>query len=58
MHATYAFSPEWQAFLYADAAGFGLAGHKDMSGTAPVPARAVSTKPPSRNRRSMAGTKS
>ena len=34
MHATYAFSPEWQAFLYADAAGFGLAGHKDMSGTA------------------------
>ena len=34
MHATYAFSPEWQAFVYADAAGFGLAGHKDMSGTA------------------------
>ena len=34
MHATYAFSPDWQAFVYADAAGFGLAGHKDMSGTA------------------------
>ena len=34
MHATYAFSPDWQAFVYADAAGFGLSGHKDLSGTA------------------------
>ena len=34
MHATYAFSPEWQAFVYADAAGFGLAGEKDLSGNA------------------------
>lgn len=34
MHASYALSPEWQAFVYADAAGFGLAGHQDMSGTA------------------------
>ena len=34
MHATYTFSPEWQAFVYADAAGFGLAGYKDLSGTA------------------------
>ena len=28
MYATYAFSPDWQAFVYADAAGFGLAGEK------------------------------
>ncbi len=34
MHATYAFSPEWQAFVYADAAGFGLSGEKDLSGNA------------------------
>ncbi|MGB1622146.1 MAG: hypothetical protein ACPHAS_05705 [Synechococcus sp.] len=34
MQATYAFSPDWQAFVYADAAGFGLAGDKDLSGTA------------------------
>ena len=34
MHATYAFSPDWQAFVYADAAGFGLAGKKDLSGNA------------------------
>ena len=34
MHATYAFSPEWQAFVYADAGGFGLAGEKDLSGNA------------------------
>ena len=34
MYATYAFSPEWQAFVYADAAGFGLAGEKDLSGNA------------------------
>lgn len=34
MHATYAFSPDWQAFVYADAGGFGLAGEKDLSGNA------------------------
>lgn len=34
MQATYAFSPDWQAFVYADAAGFGLAGKKDLSGNA------------------------
>ena len=34
MHATYAFNPDWQAFVYADAGGFGLAGEKDLSGNA------------------------
>ena len=34
MHAAYTFSPECQTFVYADAARFGLAGHKDLSGTA------------------------
>jgi len=34
MHATYAISPDWQAFVYADAGGFGLAGEKDLSGNA------------------------
>ena len=34
MYATYAFSQDWQAFVYADAAGFGLAGEKDLSGNA------------------------
>jgi hypothetical protein len=34
MHTTYAFNPDWQAFVYLDAAGFGLSGHQDLSGTA------------------------
>ncbi|MCP4798540.1 MAG: hypothetical protein GY893_01160 [bacterium] len=34
MQATYAMSPEWQAFMRLDAGGFGLAGKQDLSGTA------------------------
>ena len=34
MHTTYAFNPDWQAFVYLDAAGFGLSGRQDLSGTA------------------------
>jgi hypothetical protein len=34
MHTTYAFNPDWQAFVYLDAAGFGLSGQQDLSGTA------------------------
>jgi hypothetical protein len=34
MHTTYAFNPDWQAFGYLDAAGFGLSGQQDLSGTA------------------------
>lgn len=34
MNATYALTPELQAFVYLDAAGFGLTGRKDLSGTA------------------------
>ena len=36
MMATYAFSNDWQAFAYLDAGGFGLAGERDLSGTAQV----------------------
>jgi len=34
MQTTYAFSDQWQAFLYLDAAGFGVSGRRDLSGTA------------------------
>jgi hypothetical protein len=34
MHTTYAFNPDWQAFVYLDAAGFGLSGQQDLSSTA------------------------
>ena len=33
MHATYAFNPKLQVFIYLDATKFGLAGCKDLSGT-------------------------
>ena len=36
MMATYAFNNDWQAFAYLDAGGFGLAGERDLSGTAQV----------------------
>ena len=36
MNAIYAFNDSWQAFAYLDAAGFGVSGKKDMSGTAQV----------------------
>lgn len=36
MMATYAISNDWQAFAYLDAGGFGLAGERDLSGTAQV----------------------
>ena len=34
MLATYAISEDWQAFAYLDAGGFGLAGERDLTGTA------------------------
>ena len=34
MNASYAFNPDWQAFVYLDAGGFGLNGQRDLSGTA------------------------
>ena len=34
MLATYALSEDWQAFAYLDAGGFGLAGERDLTGTA------------------------
>ena len=34
MQTTYAFNDQWQAFLYLDAAGFGVSGRRDLSGTA------------------------
>ena len=34
MHANYTLSDDWQAFLYLDAAGFGLSGREDLSGIA------------------------
>ena len=34
MMATYAINEDWQAFAYLDAGGFGLAGERDLSGTA------------------------
>ena len=34
MNGIYAFNDQWQAFVYLDAAGFGVSGKKDMSGTA------------------------
>ncbi len=34
MNAIYAFNDRWQAFVYLDAAGFGVSGQQDMSGTA------------------------
>ena len=34
MLATYSISEDWQAFAYLDAGGFGLAGERDLTGTA------------------------
>ena len=34
MHANYTLSDDWQAFVYLDAAGFGLSGREDLSGVA------------------------